>query len=95
MAHSVSLSWTASPDAASNITLAYNVYRGSGAGQETVKINTSPVTGTTFVDTNPPLGEDFYIAKSVLNGVESIASNEATAVILPQPPTALTVTSSN
>jgi hypothetical protein len=92
MAHSVSLSWVASTDPVSG----YNVYRGTAPGAEgTTPINSAIVTGTTYVDTAPVLGEDYYVAKSVLNGVDSVASNEVSTVILPAPPTALTVTASS
>ena len=91
MAHSVSLSWVASTDPVSG----YNVYRGATAGAETTLLTPTPITGTTFVDSAPLLGEDFYVAKSVLNGVQSVASNEVSTVILPAPPTALVVVSSN
>lgn len=91
MSHSVSLSWTASSDAVDG----YNIYRGATPGSETTKINTALVTGTTFVDNAPMLGHDYYIAKSVSAGVESQDSNEVSTVILPAPPTALTVTASS
>jgi fibronectin type 3 domain-containing protein len=90
MAHSVALSWTASLDTVDS----YNVYRGP-AGAEAVKINTSPIVGTSFTDSAPPLGSSSYIAKSVVAGVESVASNEVTAVILPAPPTLLKITASS
>ena len=89
MAHSVSLSWTASSDAVDG----YNVYEGPSAGGETRKVNSAVVTGTTFIDASPTLGNNFYVARSVKNGVESVNSNEVNAVILPAPPTALVVVS--
>jgi hypothetical protein len=88
MAHSASLSWTASTDAVDG----YNVYRGSAAGAENTKLNAALLTGTAFVDTAPPLGDIFYVARAVKNGVESVNSNEVHAVILPAPPTALQIT---
>ena len=88
MAHSVSLSWTASSDTVDG----YNVYRGVATGNETTKVNSAVITGTSFIDASPLLGNDFYIARSVKNGVESVNSNEVQAVILPAPPTSLTIT---
>jgi hypothetical protein len=85
MAHSVVLTWVASTD---NVD-GYNIYRGLVAGQETVKVNATPVVGVTFTDPAPLLGDAFYVAKSVLNGVESAASNEVETVILPAAPTSL------
>lgn len=90
MAHSASLSWTASTDAVSG----YNIYRGTTSEQEATLLDVSPVTGTTFVDSNPLLGKSFYIVRSVLNGVESVNSNEVSVVFLPAPPTSLTVAAS-
>jgi hypothetical protein len=91
MSHSVSLAWTASTDAVDG----YNIYRGSAAGAENVKLNSALVTATTFVDSAAPLGHDFYVVKSSIGGVESIASNEVNTVILPAPPTGLTITASS
>lgn len=90
MAHSVSLSWVASTDPVSG----YNVYRGATSGSEATLLTPSPITVTTFTDSAPLLGHDFYEVKSVLNGVESLASNEVTTVILPAPPTGLVITAS-
>lgn len=87
MAHSVQLSWTASTDTVDG----YNLYRGTVSGGETTKVNTAIITATTFTDSSPVLGENFYVARSMKGGVESVNSNEATAVILPAPPTALVV----
>lgn len=91
MSHSVSLTWTASSDAVDG----YNVYEGSTTGSETRKVNTAVVTGTSFIDASPSLGNNFYIARSIKNGVESVNSNEVNAVILPAPPTQLIVTASS
>jgi hypothetical protein len=92
MAHSVSLSWTASSDAVSG----YFIYRGSAPGAESATaLNATAVTGTTYVDTTAGPGPSYYVVKSVLNGVESIASNEIEAVILPAPPTNLTLVSAS
>jgi hypothetical protein len=96
-AHSVSLSWTASSDAAANPTLAYNVYRISGACPASgttgfVKLSASPVSGTTFTDSTVPLGQVCYYVTATLNGGESLPSNTAAAVILPGAPTSLKIT---
>ena len=91
MAHSVSLSWVASSDPVDG----YNVYRGSAAGLETTKLNAALVTGLTFIDVSPSLGNDFYVARSSSGGVESINSNEVHAVILPSPPSNLAITAEN
>ena len=91
MAHSVQISWTTSIDQVDG----YNIYRGvAGSGTETTApINSALVAATTFTDTSVSEGEKLaYFVTSVKSGVESVHSNEVTAVILPAPPTGLVVT---
>jgi fibronectin type 3 domain-containing protein len=90
MAHSVSLTWVASTDTVTG----YNIYRGTTSEQEATLLDASPVTGTSFVDSTPLLGKSFYIVRSVLNGTESVNSNEVTVVILPAAPTGLVAVAS-
>ena len=70
--HSVSLSWKASPSA----VVGYNVYRRGTAG--VVKLNSEPVTGTSYVDRVVQPGQTyFYVIKAVsARGTESSPSNE-------------------
>jgi len=89
MAHNVNLSWTASTDTVSG----YNVYRGTVAGGETTLLTATPITGTTYDDATATPGKLFYVVKSVLNGVESAASNEITVSLPPAPPTNLVLVS--
>ena len=97
--HSVTLTWTASPDAASNPTLAYDVYRAPAACPATplvfVKVATTAPLATTFTDTNVPIGTMCYAVTSLVNGAESVQSNPAPAVILPAAPTGLLVSKVN
>jgi hypothetical protein len=88
MAHTVGLVWVASTDTVDG----YNVYRGVAAGQELTKLNSSTLTGTSFTDSTPLGGHDFYEVKSVLGGVESVASNEVSVIVPPAPPTQLVAT---
>ena len=89
--HSVVLNWTASSDAKANPTLTYNVYRAPGNCSDPllpkpIKINSTPVRTVSFIDTSVSEGNSYcYIAKSALNGLESVPSNTAQAVILPSP----------
>ena len=90
--HSVSLGWVASTDTVDG----YNVYRGSAAGAETTLLNTSGlVTALVFTDSAPVVGEDFYVVKASLGGVESPASNEVTVSLQPSAPTGLKITASS
>jgi hypothetical protein len=91
MAHSVSLSWTASVDAVSG----YNVYRSAAAGLKTTLLTTSPITGVTYTDSTVLPGNWYYDVTSVENGAESVVSNSVNAVILPAPPTNLVLVSAS
>lgn len=91
MAHQATLTWNASVD----VVDGYNVYKGTTPGGEgAVAINTGLVTALTYVDTAVQVGVRYsYFVKAVKNGIESVASNEATTtVILPAAPTGLAVT---
>lgn len=95
-AHSISLSWTASTDAGAT----YNVYRLAGACPATgtagfTKLTAAPVTGTAYSDGTVTPGTYCYYATSELSGAESIPSNLVSVVILPAPPTSLTVGAAN
>lgn len=88
MAHTVTLTWVASIDTVDG----YNVYRGTAAGAESTKLNTALVTGTTFTDSTPLGGHDYYTVKASLGGVEAVASNEVSVVVPPSPATNLVAT---
>jgi hypothetical protein len=95
-AHSVSLTWTASTDSVAG----YYVYRAAGACPTSgtsgfTKITATAVTGTAYTDSTVAAGAYCYYATSIFNGVESVPSNLASAVILPAAPTALSVTGTN
>lgn len=75
--HSVNLSWKPSTSAVAS----YNVYRRGPWG--VVRVNTEPVTGTSYVDGSVLPGQTyFYVIKAVNSkGTESTASNEIRADI--------------
>lgn len=80
--HTVSLSWTASTDAAANPSLTYNIYRAAACSGAFVKLNASPDTGTTFLDTAVFAGNTYcYQVTAVLSAAESVPSNVVAAVI--------------
>jgi len=99
--HSATLSWTASPDAAANPTGNYNIYRATGNCADTTivftKVGTATSTATTFTDSTVAAATTYcYEVTFVANGLESIDSNLAQAVIpqnptAPRPPTTLFV----
>jgi len=77
--HSVLLQWTASTTAG----VTYNVFRGTSSGGEgTTPINSSPVSTTSYTDTNVTSGQTyFYTVEAVDSGGSSVPSNEAQAKI--------------
>jgi hypothetical protein len=87
MAHSVTLTWQET-----DTVDGYNLYRSAIKGAESTKINPVLIVGLTYVDASPLMGESFYEVKAVVGGVESPASNEASAVLLPSAPTQLVAT---
>jgi hypothetical protein len=98
--HTVVLSWTAPTGTPAAVS--YNMYRATGAcasGLTFTKINTAPITVTTFTDSSTALTPNAtfcYQATAVSStGVESVPSNQAGATIPgpPSAPTGLTVTS--
>lgn len=83
-AHAANLSWTASTTP--NVT--YNVYRAAVVtGPFTTKVNTLPISGTTFKDTTVAAGQTyFYVATAVaVSGTESDFSSPPVVAIIPSP----------
>jgi hypothetical protein len=78
-AHSATLSWTASTSAVSG----YNVYRGTVNGGPYTLITLSLVTGPSYTDTTVLSGVTYYYVTTAVdsNGVESVISNQVTAII--------------
>jgi hypothetical protein len=56
------LNWTASPTAG---LLGYNVYRAGSSSGPFTRLNNAYVTGTTFTDTNPPVGARSYMVRAI------------------------------
>lgn len=80
------LTWTASP---STGVAGYNVYRATAAGPF-VKVNSTPVAGTSFADATVALGGSYwYLIRAVTTGVspelESPDSPAAQTAVLPAP----------
>ncbi|HXC32594.1 MAG TPA: choice-of-anchor D domain-containing protein [Verrucomicrobiae bacterium] len=79
VSHSVSLSWTAS----TSTVVGYNTYTSQTSGGPYTRMNSSPVTGTSYTDSNVTAGQTyFFVVTSVnSNNVESADSAQTTAVI--------------
>ncbi|MGB9309864.1 MAG: choice-of-anchor D domain-containing protein, partial [Candidatus Acidiferrales bacterium] len=78
--HTVALAWTASTSTVSG----YNVYRGTTPnGPYPTKLNPSLVTTEQFTDSNVTSGITYYYVVTAVDSsnVESVDSNQATAVI--------------
>ncbi len=80
--HDVILTWTAS--ATSGVT-GYNVYRGTASGGEgATPLNSSPITGTTYIDVNVQTGQTYYYMVTAVSSdgnTQSADSNQASASV--------------
>lgn len=77
--HTVALNWGAS----SSSVAGYNIYRSSVSGSSYAKINSSPVGGVSFTDSNVQTGQTYYYVATAVdaNGNESVYSNEVPALV--------------
>ena len=80
--HDVMLSWTGT--AVPGMT-GYSVYRGTAPnGESTTALNSSPVSGTSYTDTNVQAGTTYYYVVTAVNSSGTSltpASNEASATV--------------
>lgn len=99
--HYVVLSWDPSPTAVGHPTLAYNIYRSATpGGEKNPPLNAAPgAAGCTssancvYTDYDVLGGSRYYYtATAVVDGVESVMSNEVSADVPLAPPTGVTVT---
>jgi fibronectin type 3 domain-containing protein len=79
VAHSATLSWTAS----TSIVVGYNVYRGTTSGGPYTKINPSLDATTSFTDATVQAGQTYYWVVTGVNSsnAESTYSNQVAATI--------------
>jgi len=77
--HSVALSWMGSTSPVTG----YFVYRGSQSGGPYMRVNSTPVTLTSYSDANLPGGQTVYYVTTAVDasGMESLYSNQVTAVL--------------
>jgi fibronectin type 3 domain-containing protein len=80
ISRTVSLSWMASTSP--NI-VGYNVYRATASGGGYVKLNGSPVSGTSYIDASVIAGQVYYYVATAVDGSsnESVYSAEASAQV--------------
>jgi hypothetical protein len=82
--NSVRVGWTSSSDAGANPSLTYNVYRAGSCSGQFAKVNSAPLSGISYLDTDVAIGAAYcYQVTAVLNGVESLPSNLAIAAMPP------------
>jgi fibronectin type 3 domain-containing protein len=77
----VILSWSAS---SSPGVIGYNVYRGlTSGGEGSTPVNSDPISGTTYVDTNVTAGKTYYYVLTSVNtnGAQSAPSSETEATV--------------
>ena len=79
VAHTVSLSWTAS----TSVVAGYNVYRSTTSGTGYTKMNGSLISLVSYTDSSVVNGTTYYYVTTAVDGTgtESSNSNEAAAVI--------------
>ena len=78
----VRVSWVASSDAAANPSLTYNVYRAATCPGQFAKLNSAPVSSTSYLDNTVATGASYcYQVTAVLAGLESQPSNQAVATV--------------
>jgi len=77
--HTVSLSW----DASLSTVIGYNVYRSMQSGGPYDRLTSSPQPGTSYTDSTVLSGTTYYYVATAVdsNQVESVHSNQATAVV--------------
>jgi hypothetical protein len=78
-AHAVTLTWQSAGSGASG----YNVYVGSASGGPYSRVNTSSVSGTTYVDSSVQSKQSYYFVVTALSGAnkESAHSAEVKAIV--------------
>jgi fibronectin type 3 domain-containing protein len=82
--NSVKITWSPSSSAAGNPSLTYNVYRASSCPGQFSKVNSTAVTGTTYIDATVAAGAAYcYQVTAVLGGIESTPSNQAVVAVPP------------
>ena len=79
VAHTVSLTWTASTSAVSG----YNIYRSTTSGSSYTKLNATLISPVSYTDSTVGNGTTYYYVTTAVDstGAESAYSNEAVAVI--------------
>lgn len=73
----VTLQWTAAQDSSLQ---GYNVYRSETLGGPYTKLNASPISGTSYVDSSPPASTEYYQVSAVDSSGESEKASTAIAV---------------
>jgi subtilase family serine protease len=87
-AESITLTWTAEPNASS-----FNVFEGTESGQEGATPVLTGVTGTSATVSGLQHGQTYYFTVQAVGSLgDSVVSSEVNATIIPVPPSGLTAT---
>lgn len=78
--HSVTLTWTAS--SSSGVT-GYDVFRSQTTGGPYTQVNSSALSGTSYVDSSVTAGQTYYYVVTAIGqgGTQSSYSNQASAAV--------------
>jgi fibronectin type 3 domain-containing protein len=78
--HSVTLTWTAST---STGVTGYNLYRSQTSGGPYTQVNTSLISGTSYMDSSVTAGQTYYYVVTAVGsgGSQSSYSNQASAAV--------------
>ena len=79
VSHSATLNWVASTSAVAG----YNIYRSNVSGGTYTKLNSQLITSPQYTDSTVLAAQTYYyvVTSETSGGVESVFSNEATAII--------------
>jgi fibronectin type 3 domain-containing protein len=77
--YSVALSWNPSDSS----VMGYNLYRSTQSGGPYAKLNSSPMSATSYTDSNIVSGTTYYYVSTAVNSAdqESAYSNQASATV--------------
>jgi hypothetical protein len=82
VAHSATVSWTASTSA--NV-IGYNVYRGDQSGGPYAKLNSASIMGTTYTDATVVAGGSYYYVVTSLDGTSESSYSAQVSAVIPAP----------
>ena len=86
--HSVTLTWTASTDTGGTVNV-YKATSGCTGTPSFTLLASGVVSAGPYIDSTVGVGQFCYYVTAVVNGAESLPSNNAAATVLPKSPTSI------